>query len=90
MRGRARITLIGLIAAVTVSGAAARGVPRGASDITAAQLEDYLTFISSDEMEGRDTPSRGLDITARSSPCSSRARARSLPATTAPTSSASA
>src|SRR2546427_187887 len=32
--------------------------------ITAAQLKDYLTFIASDEMEGRDTPSRGLDTTA--------------------------
>ena len=32
---------------------------------TAAQLKDYLSFIASDEMEGRDTPSRGLDTTAR-------------------------
>ncbi|MEP6754476.1 MAG: hypothetical protein ABJA67_03160, partial [Chthonomonadales bacterium] len=32
--------------------------------ITAAQLKTYLTFVASDEMEGRDTPSRGLDITA--------------------------
>jgi hypothetical protein len=42
-----------------------RGAPRGESDITTTALKDYLTFISSDEMEGRDTPSRGLDITAR-------------------------
>jgi len=33
--------------------------------ITAAQLKDYLYFVASDEMEGRDTPSRGLDLTAR-------------------------
>jgi Peptidase family M28 len=33
--------------------------------ITAAQLKDYLYFIASDEMEGRDTPSRGLDLTAK-------------------------
>jgi hypothetical protein len=33
--------------------------------ITADQLRDYLTFIASDEMEGRDTPSRGLDTVAR-------------------------
>ncbi|MCM3873495.1 MAG: M20/M25/M40 family metallo-hydrolase, partial [Pyrinomonadaceae bacterium] len=33
--------------------------------ITAAQMRDYLTFIASDEMEGRDTPSRGLDLTAK-------------------------
>lgn len=30
--------------------------------ITANQLRDYLTFIASDELEGRNTPSRGLDI----------------------------
>jgi Zn-dependent M28 family amino/carboxypeptidase len=33
--------------------------------ITAAQLRDYLYFVASDEMEGRDTPSRGLDLTAK-------------------------
>ena len=32
--------------------------------ITAQQLKNYLEFISSDELEGRDTPSRGLDIAA--------------------------
>jgi Zn-dependent M28 family amino/carboxypeptidase len=30
--------------------------------ITADQMRKYLTFIASDELEGRDTPSRGLDI----------------------------
>lgn len=34
-------------------------------DLTAAQLKAYLTFIASDEMEGRDTPSKGLNITAK-------------------------
>ena len=38
---------------------------RGVDTISAAQLRDYLSFIASDEMEGRDTPSRGLDITAK-------------------------
>lgn len=38
---------------------------RAAEQITAQQLKDYLTFVASDEMEGRDTPSRGLDITAK-------------------------
>ncbi|MGE0881989.1 MAG: M28 family peptidase [Blastocatellales bacterium] len=33
--------------------------------ITAAQLKDYLYFVASDEMEGRATPSRGLDLTAK-------------------------
>lgn len=37
---------------------------RGTETITASQLKDYLSFIASDAMEGRDTPSRGLDITA--------------------------
>jgi hypothetical protein len=32
--------------------------------ITARQLKNYLEFIASDELEGRDTPSRGLDIAA--------------------------
>lgn len=38
---------------------------RGAGTINAAQLRDYLSFIASDELEGRDTPSRGLDIAAQ-------------------------
>ena len=38
---------------------------RGTDTISAAELRDYLTFIASDEMEGRDTPSRGLDTTAK-------------------------
>src|SRR5258705_12362722 len=38
---------------------------RGVDTITAGQFKDYLSFIASDEMEGRDTPSRGLDTTAK-------------------------
>src|ERR1700687_624311 len=38
---------------------------RGVDQITAAQMRSFLTFIASDEMEGRDTPSRGLDTTAK-------------------------
>jgi Zn-dependent M28 family amino/carboxypeptidase len=38
---------------------------RGAENISAAQLRDYLSFIASDVMEGRDTPSRGLDTAAQ-------------------------
>ena len=38
---------------------------RGVDTISTAQLKDYLSFIASDEMEGRDTPSRGLDTTAK-------------------------
>ena len=38
---------------------------RGIDTIAANQIRDYLTFIASDEMEGRDTPSRGLNTTAK-------------------------
>ncbi len=41
------------------------GKYRGAEAITVAQLKDYLAFVASDEMQGRDTPSLGLDITAK-------------------------
>ena len=37
---------------------------RGADKITASQIRNYLSFISSDLLEGRDTPSRGLDTAA--------------------------
>src|SRR6476660_3347357 len=45
--------------------AAATTAQRSVDTIAAPQLRDYLTFIASDEMEGRDTPSRGLDTTAK-------------------------
>jgi Zn-dependent M28 family amino/carboxypeptidase len=35
-----------------------------AEGVTAAQLKNYLYFVASDAMEGRDTPSQGLDVTA--------------------------
>ncbi|MBI4747189.1 MAG: M20/M25/M40 family metallo-hydrolase [Acidobacteria bacterium] len=38
---------------------------RGTDRLTAAQLKAYLSFIASDELEGRDTPSRGLNIAAK-------------------------
>ncbi len=44
---------------------AALATERGADNITAAQLRDYLSFIASDELEGRDTPSPGLDTAAK-------------------------
>jgi hypothetical protein len=37
---------------------------KAAEGITAAQLSNYLYFVASDAMGGRDTPSQGLDITA--------------------------
>lgn len=36
-----------------------------AEGVTAKQISEYLHFVASDEMEGRDTPSRGLDLTAK-------------------------
>ncbi|HRH42989.1 MAG TPA: M20/M25/M40 family metallo-hydrolase [Pyrinomonadaceae bacterium] len=37
---------------------------KAAEQITAEQLKDYLYFIADDAMQGRDTPSPGLDATA--------------------------
>jgi hypothetical protein len=48
-----------------VSAAIQPFVRKSAESITAAQLKDYLTFVASDEMEGRLAPSRGLDTTAK-------------------------
>jgi len=45
--------------------AASVATQRGVDVIAAAQLKDYLSFIASDELEGRDTPSRGLDTAAK-------------------------
>jgi hypothetical protein len=52
--------------AKNVKTTAAATAPRfGNTDgVTAQQMKDHLTFIASDELEGRDTPSRGLDIAA--------------------------
>ncbi|MGB7922053.1 MAG: M20/M25/M40 family metallo-hydrolase [Pyrinomonadaceae bacterium] len=53
-------------ASTATATAAAVPVARQVADrITAAQLRDYLTFIAADELEGRDTPSRGLDTAAK-------------------------
>jgi len=46
--------------------AAAPALSHGNAEfITAAELKDYLYFIAADELEGRNTPSRGLDIAAK-------------------------
>src|SRR5436190_9372246 len=47
------------------AGMAATAASRGVDTISATQLRTYLSFIASDEMEGRDTPSRGLDTVAK-------------------------
>ena len=55
------VVLGGVAAPAAVS---AQRSKSNAEQITAGQLRDYLTFVASDEMEGRNTPSRGLDTTA--------------------------
>lgn len=55
----------GASAAATAPTSSLATARRLADQITAAQLKDYLYFVASDEMEGRDTPSRGLDLTAK-------------------------
>jgi hypothetical protein len=52
-------------AAATAPASSLATARRLADQITAAQLKDYLYFIASDELEGRDTPSRGLDTAAK-------------------------
>lgn len=64
------VFVIGAPALVTAqkktTGAAAAPTNFGnANSINATELRDWLTFIASDELEGRDTPSKGLDIAAR-------------------------
>jgi Zn-dependent M28 family amino/carboxypeptidase len=57
------VVALGLVAGSSLPAFAQRS-KSNAELITAAQLRDYLTFVASDEMEGRNTPSRGLDTTA--------------------------
>ncbi len=47
------------------TGGASSVARRAAEQIKASDLQSYLHFVASDEMEGRDTPSRGLDLTAK-------------------------
>src|SRR6478672_5224625 len=37
---------------------------QAAEGVTAKQMSDYLHFIASDAMQGRNTPSQGLDVAA--------------------------
>src|SRR5262245_27140312 len=43
----------------------ATDVAAGTQLISPQKLKMHLSFIASDELEGRDTPSRGLDLAAR-------------------------
>ncbi|MCW5977844.1 MAG: M20/M25/M40 family metallo-hydrolase [Bryobacteraceae bacterium] len=54
-----------LLAAALASAVEPPPVWRGALDqITAASLSGHVSFLASDLLEGRDTPSRGLDLAA--------------------------
>jgi Zn-dependent M28 family amino/carboxypeptidase len=72
-RLRTRISVWCLIAtlAIATAGPAAQAqgkktATRGNVDaIKAERLKEYLYYVAADEMEGRDTPSRGLDLTAK-------------------------
>jgi Peptidase family M28 len=55
------ISTTGLLSASRKGGAG----PRGADQVDAGRIRADLSFIASDELEGRDTPSRGLDLAAR-------------------------
>ncbi len=60
------ITFVFQSSAFAQTAAKANSPARKAADvITAETLKDYLYYVASDEMEGRDTPSRGLDLTAK-------------------------
>ncbi len=64
---RCRVLLI--VSAVLISSVSAQrkvsATHGNVEEITAAQLKAYLSFIASDELEGRDTPSRGLNTAAQ-------------------------
>lgn len=51
--------------ALVSSGSIASEKIANSDSITAARLRAHLTFIASDDLEGRATPSRGLDIAAK-------------------------
>ncbi|HEX8456818.1 MAG TPA: M20/M25/M40 family metallo-hydrolase [Pyrinomonadaceae bacterium] len=52
-------------AAAATSGALPAAALEAATNIKAARLSEYLHFVASDAMAGRDTPSKGLDDTAK-------------------------
>ena len=61
------LLFIGLLLPAATLGQTVRLTPaerRIAENITADQMRDYLYFVASDAMEGRETPSRGLDTVA--------------------------
>jgi peptidase M28-like protein len=61
-----RLTLIGLVLTVApLSAQTAPALSRAAAGITGADIAHRIGIIAADSMMGRDTPSRGLDLTAQ-------------------------
>jgi Zn-dependent M28 family amino/carboxypeptidase len=61
-----RLTLLGLaLAAAPLSAQTAPALSRAAASITGADVAHRIGIIAADSMMGRDTPSRGLDLTAQ-------------------------
>ena len=56
------ITQLALVAAVTFSTASAKG--NGRDSITQEDLKEWLTYLASDELEGRNTYTEGLGLAA--------------------------
>src|SRR5260370_5316943 len=64
MLGHAQNTKRNAPKTVTDTASAISQARKAAERITEEELRAYLPFIAADEMEGRDTPSLGLDLTA--------------------------
>ena len=61
-----RLTLLGLVLAATpLAAQTTSSASRAAASITAADVARRISTIADDSMMGRDTPSRGLDLTAQ-------------------------
>jgi hypothetical protein len=61
-----RMTLLGMaLLAAPLSAQTAPAVSRAAGSITSADVAHRIGIIAADSMMGRDTPSRGLDLTAQ-------------------------
>jgi Zn-dependent M28 family amino/carboxypeptidase len=58
------VVAICLVAFVGVSGQTSKGKYGNADSISQDELKTYLYFLSSDELEGRNVPSRGYDTAA--------------------------
>ena len=61
-------TILGGVTIVPAQALDKKSSARGkkqAETIRSDWLKDFLSYVASDEMEGRDTPSRGLDLTAK-------------------------